>query len=311
MCTCRVRCGACAVAGINARSLRLFAQNRKRVEEMEEIMNRAQVLIEAIPYIRAFHGKTFVIKYGGHAMCDHELKQTVMLDITLLKYLGLNPVLVHGGGPEITEMLEKTGKKSMSLHGQRVTDRETMEVVNMVLAGKINKELVALLNHFGVKAAGLSGQDGGLLRRLGRRTELPRQRRDARERRDRPEFPRGKDVYRRRVQEYRPRRPVRDRLRLRAGGLAARSGIQSVREARERPRRLSARHGDGAAPHLLPAKHERELDVLRGGRDVRHRGLRTRRRHESVRRQRARKIGLFRGRDTRMVLSRRGDGKKR
>ena len=130
---------------------------------MEEIMNRAQVLIEAIPYIRAFHGKTFVIKYGGHAMCDHELKQTVMLDITLLKYLGLNPVLVHGGGPEITEMLEKTGKKSMSLHGQRVTDRETMEVVNMVLAGKINKELVALLNHFGVKAAGLSGQDGGLL----------------------------------------------------------------------------------------------------------------------------------------------------
>lgn len=130
---------------------------------MEEIMNRAQVLIEAIPYIRAFHGKTFVIKYGGHAMCDHELKQTVMLDITLLKYLGLNPVLVHGGGPEITEMLEKTGKKSMSLHGQRVTDRETMEVVNMVLAGKINKELVTLLNHFGVKAAGLSGQDGGLL----------------------------------------------------------------------------------------------------------------------------------------------------
>jgi len=133
------------------------------VQKMEEIMNRAQVLIEAIPYIRAFHGKTFVIKYGGHAMCDLELKQSVMLDITLLKYLGLNPVLVHGGGPEITEMLEKIGKKSVRLHGQRVTDRETMEVVNMVLAGKINKELVTMLNHFGVKAAGLSGQDGGLL----------------------------------------------------------------------------------------------------------------------------------------------------
>lgn len=130
---------------------------------MEEFMNRAQVLIEAIPYIRAFHGKTFVIKYGGHAMCDPELKQSVMLDITLLKYLGLNPVLVHGGGPEITEMLEKLGKKSVRVQGQRVTDHETMEVVNMVLAGKINKELVTMLNHFGVKAAGISGQDGGLI----------------------------------------------------------------------------------------------------------------------------------------------------
>ena len=130
---------------------------------MEKVMNRAQVLIEAIPYIRAFHGKTFVIKYGGHAMVDQELKRSVMLDIVLLKYLGLNPVLVHGGGPEITQMLEKTGKKSISLHGQRVTDQETMEIVNMVLAGKINKELVTLLNHYGVKAAGLSGQDGGLL----------------------------------------------------------------------------------------------------------------------------------------------------
>ena len=130
---------------------------------MEEIMNRAQVLIEAIPYIRAFHGKTFVIKYGGHAMCDPELKQSVMLDITLLKYLGLNPVLVHGGGPEISELLEKLGKKSVRVQGQRVTDHETMEVVNMVLAGKVNKELVTMLNHFGVKAAGISGQDGGLI----------------------------------------------------------------------------------------------------------------------------------------------------
>lgn len=130
---------------------------------MEDFINRAQVLIEAIPYIRTFHGKTFVIKYGGHAMCDRELKHNVMLDIVLLKFLGLNPVLVHGGGPEITCMLEKTGKKSSRVCGQRVTDRETMDIVNMVLAGKINKELVTLLNHYGAKAAGLSGQDGGLL----------------------------------------------------------------------------------------------------------------------------------------------------
>lgn len=130
---------------------------------MEEFMQRAQVLIEAIPYIRTFHGKTFVIKYGGNAMVNPELKKAVILDIVLLKYLGLNPVVVHGGGPEITGMLKKVGKESAFFQGQRITDGETMEIVNMVLAGKINKEIVTLLNQFGGKAVGLSGQDGNLL----------------------------------------------------------------------------------------------------------------------------------------------------
>ena len=130
---------------------------------MEEFQQRAQVLIEAIPYIRSFHGKTFVIKYGGNAMINPEIKKAVMLDIILLKYLGLNPVIVHGGGPEISDFLKKIGKKSAFHHGLRITDGETMEVVNMVLAGKINKELVALINQYGGKAVGLSGQDGHLL----------------------------------------------------------------------------------------------------------------------------------------------------
>lgn len=130
---------------------------------MEKFHQRAQVLIEAIPYIRRFYGKTFVIKYGGNAMINPEIKKAVILDIILLKYLGLNPVIVHGGGPEISELLKKIGKESAFYHGLRITDGDTMEVVNMVLAGKINKELVALINRFGGKAVGLSGQDGHLL----------------------------------------------------------------------------------------------------------------------------------------------------
>ena len=124
---------------------------------------RAQVLIEAIPYIRSFYGKTFVIKYGGNAMLNAELKQAVILDLILLKYLGLNPVIVHGGGPEISALLKLVGKETIFQQGQRVTDEETMELVNMVLAGKINKEIVALINQAGGKAIGLSGQDGKLL----------------------------------------------------------------------------------------------------------------------------------------------------
>ena len=130
---------------------------------MEEFLQRAQVLIEAIPYIRTFHGKSFIIKYGGNAMINPELKEAVILDIILLKYLGLNPIVVHGGGPEITEMLKRIGKESHFYQGLRVTDQETMKIVNMVLAGKINKELVAMLNRFGGKAVGVSGQDGHLL----------------------------------------------------------------------------------------------------------------------------------------------------
>jgi acetylglutamate kinase len=132
-------------------------------DTMDDFLQRAQVLIEAIPYIRTFYGKTFVIKYGGNAMINPELKKTVILDIVLLKYLGLNPVIVHGGGPEITALLKKLGKESHFIHGQRVTDGETMEVVNMVLAGKINKELVTMINQASGKAIGLSGQDGNFL----------------------------------------------------------------------------------------------------------------------------------------------------
>lgn len=133
--------------------------------------NQAQVLIEAIPYIRSFYGKTFVIKYGGNAMVNTDLKKAVILDIILLKYLGLNPVIVHGGGPEISSSLKLIGKESLFHNGQRVTDGETMEIVNMVLAGKINKGIVALINQFGGKAIGLSGQDGNLL--IARKKILP------------------------------------------------------------------------------------------------------------------------------------------
>ncbi|NLW55938.1 MAG: acetylglutamate kinase [Firmicutes bacterium] len=128
-----------------------------------DFTDRAQVLIEAIPYIRSFYGKTFVIKYGGSAMLNAELKRAVILDLILLKYLGLNPVVVHGGGPEISALLKQVGKETIFAQGQRITDAETMTLVNMVLAGKINKEIVALFNQLGGKAIGLSGQDDSLL----------------------------------------------------------------------------------------------------------------------------------------------------
>lgn len=128
-----------------------------------ELVQKAGVLIEALPYIRTFFGKTFVIKYGGNAMTDPELKKAVVLDIILLKYVGVNPVLVHGGGPEITAWMNKVGKQPEFIDGLRVTDAETMEIVQMVLAGKVNKEIVALINRYGGKAIGLSGHDGNLL----------------------------------------------------------------------------------------------------------------------------------------------------
>jgi acetylglutamate kinase len=130
---------------------------------MEELIAKAGILIEAVPYIRTYHGKTFVIKYGGNAMINEELKQGVMQDIVLLKFLGINPIVIHGGGPEITQMLKRVGKQSQFVQGLRVTDAETMEIVQMVLVGKLNKEIVARLNLLGVKAIGLSGQDANLL----------------------------------------------------------------------------------------------------------------------------------------------------
>ncbi len=130
---------------------------------MDSLIAKAEILIEAIPYIRKYFGKTFVIKYGGNAMINGDLKHAVMQDVVLLKFLGVNPVLIHGGGPEITQMLNRVGKKSQFIQGLRVTDAETMEIVQMVLVGKLNKEIVAKLNLLGAKTVGLSGQDANLL----------------------------------------------------------------------------------------------------------------------------------------------------
>ncbi|MEG6612516.1 acetylglutamate kinase [Pseudoclostridium thermosuccinogenes] len=130
---------------------------------METIIKKAQILIEALPYIQKLAGKTVVIKYGGNAMISDKLKNSVMEDITLLKYIGLNPVVVHGGGPDINKALDKLNIKSEFVNGLRVTDAKTMEVAQMVLVGKTNKEIVSLLNKKGGKAIGLCGIDGNLI----------------------------------------------------------------------------------------------------------------------------------------------------
>ena len=119
--------------------------------------------MEALPYIRRFYGKTFVVKYGGRAMVDEELKISFAQDMVLLKYVGINPVVVHGGGPQIDQTLEKMGVSSRYVRGMRVTDPETIDVIEMVLVGKVNKEIVGLINHHGGMAVGLSGKDGGLI----------------------------------------------------------------------------------------------------------------------------------------------------
>lgn len=123
----------------------------------------ADILIEALPYIRRFYGETIVIKYGGHAMVDQRLKEDFARDITLMKFIGLHPVVVHGGGPQIGSVLEKMGITSHFVDGMRVTDEPTMDVVEMVLVGKVNKEIVAQISQQGGKAVGLSGKDGGLI----------------------------------------------------------------------------------------------------------------------------------------------------
>lgn len=134
-------------------------------------MEKAGILVEALPYIKKFYGKTVVIKYGGHAMVNCQLKKAVLTDAVLMKYVGMHPVIVHGGGPEITGMLKKVGKESSFVGGLRVTDAETMEIAQMVLVGKINKDIVGMINGIGGSAVGLSGKDGGLLmaeKKLGR-----------------------------------------------------------------------------------------------------------------------------------------------
>ena len=125
---------------------------------------KANILAEALPYIRRFHGRTIVVKFGGNAMTDAALKKSFAHDVVLLKLVGMNPVVVHGGGPQIEQLLARLGKKGEFVHGMRVTDEETMDVVEMVLGGQVNKEVVELINHAGGKAVGLTGQDGAFIR---------------------------------------------------------------------------------------------------------------------------------------------------
>lgn len=130
----------------------------------EDATTTAKVLIEALPYIQKFAGQTVVIKYGGNAMVDEVLKSSFARDVVLLKHVGINPVIVHGGGPQISQLLEKTGKASKFVEGQRVTDSETMDIVEMVLGGLVNKEIVELINQHGGRAMGITGKDGRLIR---------------------------------------------------------------------------------------------------------------------------------------------------
>ena len=133
----------------------------------------AKVLAEALPFLKRFHGKTIVVKYGGNAMTEERLKQSFANDVVLLKLVGLNPVVVHGGGPQIEQMLTQVGKKGEFIQGMRVTDAETMRVVEMVLGGEVNKDIVGLINQNGGKAVGLTGKDAGLIR--AKKLMLPKQ----------------------------------------------------------------------------------------------------------------------------------------
>jgi acetylglutamate kinase len=138
-------------------------QNKRMSLDPEQAARVARVLGEALPYIRRFAGKTVVIKYGGNAMTDPELKSGFARDIALMKLVGFNPVVVHGGGPQIGKLLERVGKQTEFIKGMRVTDEETMDVVEMVLGGLVNKEIVNLINQHGGRAVGLTGKDGGLI----------------------------------------------------------------------------------------------------------------------------------------------------
>ncbi|OGQ08125.1 MAG: acetylglutamate kinase [Deltaproteobacteria bacterium RIFCSPLOWO2_12_FULL_40_28] len=130
---------------------------------MENLINKAKVLMEALPYLQKFKGKRFIFKYGGHAMEDEELKKGFCLDIILLKLIGIHPIIVHGGGPQIEKVLSQMGIEAKFHNGLRITDSNTMDVVEMVLVGKVNKEIVGSINHFGGRAIGLSGKDGNLI----------------------------------------------------------------------------------------------------------------------------------------------------
>jgi acetylglutamate kinase len=135
-----------------------------KMGHIQNSMERADILLEALPYIKRFYNKTIVIKYGGHAMVDDELKDKFAQDVVMMKYIGINPVVVHGGGPQIGTLLKKLGKESKFIQGMRVTDEETMNIVEMVLVGMVNQEIVGLINRHGGNAVGLSGKDGNLIK---------------------------------------------------------------------------------------------------------------------------------------------------
>jgi len=130
---------------------------------MKKLIHKAEILLEALPYIKSFYNKTIVIKYGGSAMVSDDLKENFALDIVMMKYIGINPVVVHGGGPQIDKTLKALGIQSRFIEGQRVTNKETIDVVEMVLGGKVNKEIVSLINHQGGTAVGITGKDGDMI----------------------------------------------------------------------------------------------------------------------------------------------------
>jgi acetylglutamate kinase len=138
--------------------------SEKRSKKMEKAREKARVLMEALPYIKEYYGKTVVVKFGGNAMENDELKERFASDIVLMRYVGMNPVIVHGGGPQVTHYMERLSLEVRFVDGHRVTDAATMEVAKMVLVGKVNKEIVSLINGHGTLAVGLSGEDGNLLR---------------------------------------------------------------------------------------------------------------------------------------------------
>lgn len=140
---------------------------------MKELIEKANVLIEALPYIRNFYGKTFVIKYGGAAQTEDALKEAFAQDVAMLSFIGIRPVIVHGGGPKISSTMERMGKKAEFVHGHRVTDQETMDIVEMVLGGLVNKQIVSLINSQGGRAVGLSGKDGDLIKAKKKRLKDP------------------------------------------------------------------------------------------------------------------------------------------
>ncbi len=153
----RSRCGQAAVECT-------FHRKRRIMTDKPTPDLKAAILAEALPYIKRFHDRTIVIKYGGNAMTDERLKQSFARDVVLLKLVGMNPVVVHGGGPQIDELLKRVGKQGQFIQGMRVTDAETMDLVEMVLGGQVNKEIVNLINQNGGKAVGLTGKDGSLIR---------------------------------------------------------------------------------------------------------------------------------------------------